>query len=58
MEPNARKIERVLAMVNNWRLGSRRMKREKWIVTIECLIEALEEMAAEEDGFLWEDEDI
>jgi hypothetical protein len=58
MEANARKIERVLAMVNNWRLGSRRMKREKWIITIECLIEALEEMAAEEDGFLWEDEDI
>lgn len=56
-EPNQRKVERVLAMVNNWRLGSRRMKREKWLATIEYLVECLEEMHAEDDGFLWDDDE-
>jgi hypothetical protein len=44
-------------MVNNWRLGSRRMKREKWLATIEYLVECLEEMHAEDDGFLWDEDE-
>lgn len=56
-EANAQKVERILSAVNNWRLGSKPMSRDKFLLSVSYLIERLEEMAEEEDGFEWDDED-
>lgn len=56
-EAHAAKVERILNAVNNWRLGSKPMSREKFLLTIQYLIERLEEVAEEEDGFEWSDQE-
>lgn len=56
-EASERRVERILTSINNWRLGSRRMEREHFLATVQLLIERLEEVVEEEDGFEWADDE-
>lgn len=50
-----RKAHKVLELVNNWRMGSQPMERERFLATVRYALELLEEVAEEEDGFEWPD---
>ena len=45
------RAQRVLAAVKNWTMGSRAMGREKFQATLLLVIEGLEEMIDESDGW-------
>ncbi len=54
-EARERRVEKVLNAINNWRLGSRRMDRDTFLATVALLIDRLEAVVEEEDGFDWDE---
>ncbi len=50
-DANEVRAQKVLDLVKNWTLGSRPMSRAKFQATLELMIEGLEEMLDESDGW-------
>lgn len=48
---NEEKSEKVLDTVKNWSMGSKAMSREKFLATLDLVIEGLEEMRDEAEGW-------
>lgn len=48
---NEEKSEKVLDTVKNWSMGSKAMSREKFLATLDFVIEGLEEMRDEAEGW-------
>lgn len=50
-DANEAKAQKALELVMNWTMGSRPMSREKFQATVELVIEGLEGMLDESDGW-------
>lgn len=50
-DANEARAQKVLDTVKNWTMGSRPMGREKFQATVQFLIEELEEMVDDSDGW-------
>ena len=56
-EPAETKVENLLKIVQNWSMGSRAMSRAKFTATLDLLLERLEEMRDEAEGWEFDIED-
>lgn len=50
-EASSERAQRVLDLVKDWTMGSRPMSRERFQATVALVIEGLEEMHDESDGW-------